>query len=169
MYQYQTSYSFNNINDALQIRKLVLFLFDVLDTLLQNRKFQKSELAVACLFKCLSQTLLFYFLLLGYYVYMEAGQTKSGKFPNAQYASPQYSMGAFNCKFSFWYNQWHWKYGSDTRFRVLFLREGRETILWENSRGTRDQWKQQTLTLPTCPTDFQVMLLHVWLEVVYTT
>ena len=89
---------------------------------------------------------------------MEGDQRKSGKFPNAQYASPQYAIGAYNCKFNFWFNQWHYKSGTGLRsLRVIYLRLGRETILWENSRETGDKWKYQTVTLPSCPTDFQVI------------
>ena len=92
---------------------------------------------------------------------MEAGQRKASNFPNAHYVSPMYYQGSYNCKFSFWYNMYHYKLSSsnDARLNVLFRKNGKDTALWKMATSTGDKWKQATIQLPHCPRDFRVLLL----------
>ena len=89
---------------------------------------------------------------------MEASQRKFGKFPNAHYVSPMYYQGAYNCKFTFWYNMYHYdrKFFTDVKLNLLYRRNGRDTKLWSRQLTTGDKWKQATVQLPPCPSDFRV-------------
>lgn len=91
---------------------------------------------------------------------MEANQRKGGNFPNAHFVSPMYYMGAYDCKFTFWYNMYHAKVSSknDARLNILYRKNGRDTQLWTTSKSTGDKWKQAVVQLPRCPRDFRVGL-----------
>ncbi|XP_057298293.1 MAM and LDL-receptor class A domain-containing protein 2-like isoform X2 [Hydractinia symbiolongicarpus] len=102
----------------------------------------------------------------GYYLYMEANQRKGGNFPNAHFVSPMYYMGAYDCKFTFWYNMYHAKVSSknDARLNILYRKNGRDTQLWTTSQSTGDKWKQAVVQLPRCPRDFRMIFEghHYW-------
>lgn len=95
----------------------------------------------------------------GYYLYMEAGQRKGGQYPNAHFVSPMYYQGAYDCKFTFWYNMYHFdrKYISDVKLNVLYKRSGRDTKIWSTQMSTGNKWKQATVQLPPCPQDFRLV------------
>ena len=89
---------------------------------------------------------------------MEAGQRKSGNFPNAHYTSPLYYQGAYDCKFTFWYNMYNYKISSknDARLNVLYRKSGKDTKIWATAQSTGNTWKQATVQLPRCPSNFRV-------------
>ena len=99
---------------------------------------------------------------------MEASQRKGGKYPNAQLVSPMYYKGAYNCKFTFWYNMYHFdrKIYSDVRLNVFYRRNGRDTKLWSSQKSTGNKWKQATVKLPPCPSDFRVSFCSLLLNIV---
>eukprot|EP00794_Sanderia_malayensis_P017044 gene17044-18759_t len=101
---------------------------------------------------------------LGYYVYLEASQWGGGVYPNAHYLSPTYIRGSRNCKLNFWYNMWHYRASSDVQFNVLYRKSSRDTVLWSRYSTTGNAWRQASIQLPNCPTDFQIVLegRHYW-------
>ena len=101
----------------------------------------------------------------GWYAYMEANQRKGSNFPNAHFVSPMYYQGAYNCKFSFWYNMYHYKISvkNDAKLNLLYRRNGKDTQLWTMARTTGNKWVQATVQLPRCPQDFRVN----WIFILY--
>ncbi|XP_047128245.1 MAM and LDL-receptor class A domain-containing protein 1 isoform X1 [Hydra vulgaris] len=102
----------------------------------------------------------------GYYLYMEADQSKGSNFPNAHYVSPMYYKGGYKCTFSFWYNMYHLKVtgGNDASLNILYRKSGRDTKVWQSSQSTGDQWKNATVELPPCPKNFRIVFegSHYW-------
>ena len=91
---------------------------------------------------------------------MEADQFKYTRYPNAHYVSPMYYKGAYNCKFTFYYNMWHYKQAlfTDVQLNVLYRRGGRDTKLWSRQATTFNKWNKAVVQLPKCPQDFRVSL-----------
>jgi MAM domain. len=95
---------------------------------------------------------------------MEAGQRKGGQYPNAHYVSPMYYSGAYECKFNFWYNMYHFdrKILSDVKLNLIYRKNGRDTTIWTRQLSTGNKWMKATAVLPPCPKDFRVSSFSIY-------
>ena len=94
---------------------------------------------------------------------MESDNSKNKKYPTGRIISPFFYNGAYNCDFTFFYNLYNISAPSSgdsgLQLNVYYRKYGRDTLLAKTSQMTSNKWKEQKVTLPHCPKDFNVSLL----------
>lgn len=71
----------------------------------------------------------------------------------ADYVSPLFRQAGKTCKFTFWYHM----YGQNIGYlRVYLRRNGRDTNLLSLLGNKGNSWKQGSVNIPSCATDFRV-------------
>ena len=93
-----------------------------------------------------------FFFFKGHYVYA-AVKNKTGYLANSQFVSPRYYKSGHNCKFTFWYHMNGTSYGL---LYLKFRRNAKDNILWFGRFMNLDQWRNASVDIPQCATDFQV-------------
>ena len=98
---------------------------------------------------------------------MEAGKAATEvKFPFADFVSPPFNHGAYNCTFSFWYNMYHKKVkdNNDAQLDVFFAKDLNMTKLFTNTVTTGPKWVYASVKLPRCPDKFNVRILSTFFK-----
>ena len=73
----------------------------------------------------------------------------------ARLLSPYYNQAGQSCTFKFWSHM----YGADMGTLNAYYRVGNtETLLFSASGNRGNEWKQDTIRLPKCLNQFQVVL-----------
>ncbi|CAB4029849.1 MAM and LDL-receptor class A domain-containing 2-like, partial [Paramuricea clavata] len=88
---------------------------------------------------------------LGHYVYA-AVNNKTGGFAFPRYISPRYYKSSKTCKFRFYY---HMNGSSYALLSVNIWRNNLDTYLWSDTFKLSNEWRNATVDLPPCLTDFQ--------------
>ena len=83
---------------------------------------------------------------------------KTGLFAQPQYLSPRYYKSGKTCKFRFYY---HMNGSSYAQLSVNIRRNNIDTYLWSDNFLLSDEWRNATVELPACLTDFQVCRMAV--------
>ncbi|CAF1456361.1 unnamed protein product, partial [Rotaria sordida] len=89
----------------------------------------------------------------GTYIYLE---TSTGNFGDrAHLISPLYRKSSKTCKFTFWYHM----FGDTINTLNIHIRSGGiDTLIWSLQGNQGDQWRQGTAYLPTCASEFNVIV-----------
>ena len=84
-------------------------------------------------------------------------------FAQPKYLSPRYYKTGKSCKFRFYY---HMNGTSYTLLTVNIRRNSIDTYLWHDEFRLSNEWRNATVEIPACLTDFQVCRVVVILFVV---
>lgn len=95
--------------------------------------------------------------MLGHYVYAVV-RNDTGFIATPRYVSPRYYKSSKTCKLRFYYHM------NGTFYSLLsahILRNSLLTYLWSDRTRYSDEWKNATVELPACLTDFQVCTMNL--------